>query len=73
MTNPGCAGNEEIICGASGLQGLGWVLSKTQEVAKHPTNPQKTRLDPFCMLSFSLVTNTDTGIGTGPARRGMLT
>lgn len=69
MTNPSCVGNREIICGAGGLQSLVWVLGRTQEVARHPTGPHKTRLDPFCMLSFSLVMNANTRIGTGSAWR----
>lgn len=50
-----------------------WVLSRTREAAEHPTSPHKPRLDPFSMLSFSLVTKTDPGIDTGPAWCGTLT
>lgn len=57
MPDPYCAGKGEIICKASGLQSCSWVLSGIQEIAKHSTSPQNTRLDPFCMLSFNLVTN----------------
>lgn len=53
MTNPSCAGKRDIICGTSDLQGLGWVLSETQDVAQHLINPHKRRLDPFFMLSFN--------------------